>query len=123
MSSPTPVPSKAAIHALRGLLFGTSCSLVLLAEERRQRIKLARSAVENGRRLKSIKRYSSSGVAALEVLQEEAATDPNFIGCSRCTATNESGKRTDCLKNFPRTISNIKSTRAIRFQCREEMQQ
>ncbi|KAK1594302.1 uncharacterized protein LY79DRAFT_589157 [Colletotrichum navitas] len=81
MSSPAPVPSKAAIHALRGLLFGTSCSLVLLAEERRQRIKLARSAVENGRRLKSIKRYSSSGAAALEALQEEAATDPNFIGC------------------------------------------
>ncbi|KAK2011063.1 hypothetical protein LZ32DRAFT_639109 [Colletotrichum eremochloae] len=82
MSSPAPVPSKAAIHALRGLLFGTSCSLVLLAEERRQRIKFARSAVENGRRLKSIKRYSSSGVAALEALQEEATTDPNFIGWS-----------------------------------------
>ncbi|GKT59177.1 hypothetical protein ColTof4_12531 [Colletotrichum tofieldiae] len=82
MSSPAPVPSKAAIHALRGLLFGTSCSLVLLAEERRQRIKLARSAVENGRRLKSLKRYSSSGVAALEALQEEVATDPNFIGWS-----------------------------------------
>ncbi|KAK1999347.1 hypothetical protein LX36DRAFT_655587 [Colletotrichum falcatum] len=82
MSSSAPVPSKAAIHALRGLLFGTSCSLVLLAEERRQRIKLARSAVENGRRLKSIKQYSSSGVAALEALQEEAATatDPNFVG-------------------------------------------
>ncbi|GKT48591.1 uncharacterized protein ColSpa_08772 [Colletotrichum spaethianum] len=82
MSSPAPVPSKAAIHALRGLLFGTSCSLVLLAEERRQRIKLARSAVENGRRLKSLKRYSSSGVAALEALQEEVANDPNFIGWS-----------------------------------------
>ncbi|WYZ45339.1 hypothetical protein EsH8_VIII_000655 [Colletotrichum jinshuiense] len=82
MSSPAPVPSKAAIHALRGLLFGTSCSLVLLAEERRQRIKLARTAVENGRRLKSLKRYSSSGVAALEALQEEVATDPNFISWS-----------------------------------------
>ncbi|WQF80203.1 hypothetical protein CDEST_05217 [Colletotrichum destructivum] len=82
MSSPAPVPSKAAIHALRGLLFGTSCSLVLLAEERRQRIKLARSAVENGRRLKSLKRYSTSGAAALEALQEEVATDTNFIGWS-----------------------------------------
>ncbi|KAK1720825.1 hypothetical protein BDP67DRAFT_379223, partial [Colletotrichum lupini] len=79
MSAPAPVPSKAAIHALRGLLFGTSCSLVLLAEERRQRIKIARSAVENGRRLKSLKRYSTSGVAALEALQEEVATDPNFV--------------------------------------------
>ncbi|OHE95217.1 hypothetical protein CORC01_09478 [Colletotrichum orchidophilum] len=79
MSAPAPVPSKAAIHALRGLLFGTSCSLVLLAEERRQRIKIARSAVENGRRLKSLKRYSSSGVVALEALQEEVATDPSLI--------------------------------------------
>ncbi|KAF6842046.1 hypothetical protein CPLU01_00139 [Colletotrichum plurivorum] len=80
MSASAPVPSKAAIHALRGLLFGTSCSLVLLAEERRQRIKLARSAVENGRKLKSVKRYSTNGANALEALQEEVVADPNFVG-------------------------------------------
>lgn len=80
MSAPAPVPSKAAIHALRGLLFGTSCSLALLAEERRQRIKLARSAVENGRKLKSVKRYSTNGANALEALQEEVVADPNFVG-------------------------------------------
>lgn len=84
MSAPVPVPSKAAIHALRGLLFGTSCSLALLAEERRQRIKLARSAVENGRKLKSLKRYSTSahGAASLAALQEEVHADPNFVGWS-----------------------------------------
>ncbi|OLN87868.1 hypothetical protein CCHL11_00499 [Colletotrichum chlorophyti] len=82
MSSPAPVPSKAAIHALRGLLFGTSCSLVLLAEERRQRIKIARSAVENGRKLKSLKRYSTSGTAAVEALQAEVLNDPDFGGWS-----------------------------------------
>ncbi|TDZ26466.1 hypothetical protein Cob_v000843 [Colletotrichum orbiculare MAFF 240422] len=82
MSSPAPVPSKAAIHALRGLLFGTSCSLVLLAEERRQRIKIARSAVENGRKIKSLKRYSTSGTAAVEALREEVRSDPNFISWS-----------------------------------------
>ncbi|KAF9881894.1 hypothetical protein CkaCkLH20_01040 [Colletotrichum karsti] len=82
MSASAPVPSKAAIHALRGLLFGTSCSLVLLAEERRQRIKIARSAVENGRKLKSLKRYSTNGRAAIQALQEEVRTDPDFVGWS-----------------------------------------
>ncbi|KAL0944318.1 uncharacterized protein CTRU02_202205 [Colletotrichum truncatum] len=92
MSGPPPVPSKAAIHALRGLLFGTSCSLVLLAEERRQRIKIARSAVENGRRLKSLKRYSSSGGAALEALHEEVRTDPNFVGWSNRSRSRSSSQ-------------------------------
>ncbi|KAJ0354797.1 hypothetical protein COL154_002178 [Colletotrichum chrysophilum] len=92
MSAPPPVPSKAALHALRGLLFGTSCSLVLVAEERRQRIKIARSAVENGRKLKSLKRYSTNGRATIEALQEEVRTDPDFSGWSRRSKSRSSAE-------------------------------
>lgn len=55
MVSPKPVPSRAALNALRGLVFTTSCSVVLLAEERRRRTKIARTAIENARKLHTIK--------------------------------------------------------------------
>ena len=64
--APLPVPSTAAIRALRGLLFGTSCTLALVVEDRRRRINAARNALRNGERIKSAKRYhaGSSGLAA-----------------------------------------------------------
>lgn len=83
MTSPAPVPSKAAIHALRGIIFGTSCSIVLLAEERRRRISIARSAVENGRRLKSLKCYSSAASAALEAVHDDASAEVSTLNWSR----------------------------------------
>ncbi|KAI9158298.1 hypothetical protein HJFPF1_06290 [Paramyrothecium foliicola] len=51
----TRVPSRALIHALRGILFTTSCSVILLAEERRRRLKLARTALDNARKLHTAK--------------------------------------------------------------------
>lgn len=51
MASPNPVPSRAALHALRGVILTTSCSVVLLAEERQRRLKIARTAIENARML------------------------------------------------------------------------
>ncbi|ROT39417.1 hypothetical protein SODALDRAFT_332860 [Sodiomyces alkalinus F11] len=98
MSAPSPVPSKAAIRALRGLLFGTSCSIVLLAEERRRRISIARSAVENGRKLKSLRRYSSAGAATLEALREEAATDPTFGNWSLSTSSYTISPESEALR-------------------------
>ncbi|KAG9259188.1 uncharacterized protein F5Z01DRAFT_28929 [Emericellopsis atlantica] len=55
MNVPKPVPSRAALHALRGIAFGTSCSVVLLAEERRRRTEIARAAIDNARKLSTIK--------------------------------------------------------------------
>lgn len=55
MTPPAPVPSKAALHALRGVLLTTSCSVLLLSEERRRRLKLARTVAENSRKLHSAK--------------------------------------------------------------------
>ncbi|KAI2465508.1 hypothetical protein F4781DRAFT_409235 [Annulohypoxylon bovei var. microspora] len=57
MPPPIPVPSKAAIHALRGIAFGTSCAIGVIVEDRRRRIDILRTAVSNGEIIKSIKRY------------------------------------------------------------------
>lgn len=55
MASTKPIPSKLVINTLRGVVFTTSCSVILLAEERRRRIKIARAAVENARKLHTAK--------------------------------------------------------------------
>lgn len=55
MAAPNTVPSKLVINTLRGVLFTTSCSVVLLAEERRRRINIARAAVENAKKLHTAK--------------------------------------------------------------------
>lgn len=55
------VPKKAAMTALHGLLVGSSCSLLLvLAEERRRRIKWAQTMLENAERIRSCKQYHGS---------------------------------------------------------------
>ena len=55
MASPNPAHSRAALNALRGLVFTTSCSVILLAEERRRRTKVARAAIDNARKLHTVK--------------------------------------------------------------------
>lgn len=55
MAAPNTVPSKLVINTLRGVLFTTSCSVVLLAEERRRRINIARAAVDNAKKLHTAK--------------------------------------------------------------------
>ncbi|KAL6902683.1 hypothetical protein GGI43DRAFT_348233 [Trichoderma evansii] len=73
MASTPPVPSKAALNALRGVLFTTSCSVVLLAEERRRRLKIARSAIDNARKLHTVK--SNRGAVALSESWEDRLAD------------------------------------------------
>ncbi|KAL4722613.1 hypothetical protein ACLX1H_010494 [Fusarium chlamydosporum] len=51
MASPSPAPSRAVVHALRGVLLTTSCSVVILAEERRRRLNIARAALDNAKKL------------------------------------------------------------------------
>ena len=57
MAPPLPVPSKAAIHALRGLALGTSCAIGVIVEDRRRRISTLKTAVENKKKLKSSRHY------------------------------------------------------------------
>lgn len=73
MASTPPVPSKAALNALRGVLFTTSCSVALLAEERRRRLKIARSAIDNARKLHTVK--SNRGAVALSESWEDRLAD------------------------------------------------
>ncbi|KAF4513252.1 hypothetical protein G6O67_000549 [Ophiocordyceps sinensis] len=76
MASPNPVPSRATLRALRGVLLTTSCSVILLAEERRRRLKVARAAIENARTL----HLASSGRAPLAPLdaRQETLPSPSF---------------------------------------------
>ncbi|KAM0344249.1 hypothetical protein ACHAPU_007775 [Fusarium lateritium] len=62
MASQSPVPSRAAIHALRGVLLTTSCSVILLAEERRRRLNIARAAIDNAKKLHTarVNRHSAA---------------------------------------------------------------
>ncbi|KAL2159905.1 hypothetical protein VTH06DRAFT_2038 [Thermothelomyces fergusii] len=78
MPSSLPVPSKAALTALRGLVVGTSCTLALIAEDRRRKINKAMRAIENGERIKSAKRYRPGGAALALALEEEALWDPRL---------------------------------------------
>src|SRR6187551_2484175 len=76
---PQPVPSVAAIRALRGLIFGTSCTFALVAEDRRRRINAARTVLRNAERLKSDKRYYAGGAAAVAAVQDKALFDAAVI--------------------------------------------
>ncbi|KAG5927669.1 hypothetical protein E4U42_001951 [Claviceps africana] len=57
MASHQPIPSRAALNALRGVILTTSCSVILLAEERRRRLQIARAAIDNARKLHSVQNY------------------------------------------------------------------
>ncbi|CAK7236542.1 hypothetical protein SBRCBS47491_009673 [Sporothrix bragantina] len=77
---PMPVPSKAAIRALRGLVLGTTCSLALVTEDRRRRINAARSAIRNGDRIRSARQYYPGGSAFAIALEEESlSVEPGAI--------------------------------------------
>lgn len=54
------VPKKAALTALRGLVVGTSCALVLVTEDRRRRIVQARSAIHNAEQICAVKQYHAT---------------------------------------------------------------
>lgn len=73
MASSSTALSKTAINTLRGVLFTTSFSVVLLAEERRRRIKIARAAVDNARKLHAAKAsHNAEGYAVIEQFDLEA---------------------------------------------------
>jgi hypothetical protein len=81
MAAQPPVASRTTIRALRGLALGTSCSLLLLAEERQQRVQIARKAVNNARQLRGLK--SSTGFSAAVTFHgaetAEAGLDPALL--------------------------------------------
>jgi pentatricopeptide repeat protein len=76
MPTTLPVPSKGALRTLRNLALGTSCTVVfsagLLTEDRRRRIHTAREVHSNAQKLKSSRKYHSTGTATLESFEEQA---------------------------------------------------
>ncbi|KAI2635523.1 hypothetical protein GGS21DRAFT_516278 [Xylaria nigripes] len=60
MSPPLPIPSKAAIRALRGIALGTSCAIGVIVEDRRRRISTLKTAVANKQKLRSSRQYHHS---------------------------------------------------------------
>lgn len=75
MPPPLPIPSKAAIHALRGIALGTSCAIGVIVEDRRRRISTLKTAVSNKEKLKSVKRYHGMAVPSLVQFDEATFTD------------------------------------------------
>ena len=74
MSKVVLSPSTAA-HALRGLALGTSCSLILVSEERRRRLDLARTLADNGRLIRAQRCYSTEPPAGASAQAEKAQAE------------------------------------------------
>lgn len=72
MSTPIPVPSKAAINALRGLALGTSCALGLIVEDRRRRISTLRTAIDNKKKLRTSRKYHGAAAEAISYVVDDA---------------------------------------------------
>ncbi|KAH8889828.1 hypothetical protein GQ53DRAFT_825239 [Thozetella sp. PMI_491] len=95
MSATLPVPSRAAITALRGLVLGTSCTLALVAEDRRRKINNALDVIETSKKLKSSRQYHGGGAQFALALEEDADTLPfPYEPTSRATA-NSRRRRTE----------------------------
>lgn len=90
MASPSPVPSRAAIHALRGVALTTSCSVILLAEERRRRINVARAAIDNAKKLHTIR--SNHSLALGEGLTKREAWSEEALG-EKCLAADSAAPK------------------------------
>ncbi|KAF3005438.1 hypothetical protein E8E14_003963 [Neopestalotiopsis sp. 37M] len=70
MTPPVPVPSKAAIHALRGLALGSSCALGLIVEDRRRRISTLKTAVDNNKKIRTSRQYHGAAEALRHVAED-----------------------------------------------------
>ncbi|ETS82408.1 hypothetical protein PFICI_04284 [Pestalotiopsis fici W106-1] len=72
MTPPVPVPSKAAIHALRGLALGSSCALGLIVEDRRRRISTLKTAVDNNKKIRTSRQYHGATEALRQAVEDAA---------------------------------------------------
>ncbi|KAI1325468.1 hypothetical protein F5Y16DRAFT_377713 [Xylariaceae sp. FL0255] len=80
MSLSSPVPSKAAIHALRGLAFGTTCVIGVIIEDRRRRISTLKKVVANKEKLQSSRLYHSGGRDRVErILEDTLVYSPDSL--------------------------------------------
>ncbi|KAI1409079.1 hypothetical protein F5Y13DRAFT_170627 [Hypoxylon sp. FL1857] len=100
MPPPLPVPSKAAIHALRGIAFGTSCAIGVILEDQRRRINTLRTALSNKEKLKSAKQYRGMSDTAAARLDEAGFAGDELQWHRRDDGTKTSGDH-DSLEALP----------------------
>ncbi|KAL2015925.1 hypothetical protein VTK56DRAFT_4539 [Thermocarpiscus australiensis] len=101
MPSSLPVPSKAALTALRGLVVGTSCTIALIAEDRRRKINNAVRVIENGKKIKSARNYRSGGSALALAMEEEASWDPVLLLVSPATLQQQQQQQNEVSTSAP----------------------
>ncbi|KAJ4256526.1 hypothetical protein NW757_004154 [Fusarium falciforme] len=120
MASPNPAPSRAAINALRGVLLTTSCSVIILAEERRRRLNIARAAIDNAKKLHTARVHHNSAALAesygrREAFPVEIAHDFNPVPAPK-NSVRRRRRRIDSLKsdgsesNEAESIDGFKAT-------------
>ncbi|KAI0970348.1 hypothetical protein F4678DRAFT_436523 [Xylaria arbuscula] len=82
MSPPLPLPSKAAVRALRSLALGTSCAIGAIVEDRRRRISTLQTAVSNKQKLQTSRKYHNGGFEQIELVSwlvdDAALCTPNM---------------------------------------------
>lgn len=97
MSPPLPVPSKAAIRALRGLALGTSCAIGLIMEDRRRRICTLKTALENKKKIRSSRLYHGAPEIVAPLTEDAVVLRGDEIQWWHCpsdvTPTLGNGKR------------------------------
>ncbi|KAI1108691.1 hypothetical protein F5Y14DRAFT_435272 [Nemania sp. NC0429] len=81
MSTPLPLPSKAAIRALRGIALGTSCAIGAIVEDRRRRISTLETAVANKKKLRSARQYHHGSIDHLAWQFDGAAAAATAVAC------------------------------------------
>ncbi|PHH81848.1 hypothetical protein CDD82_7725 [Ophiocordyceps australis] len=74
--------SRIALNTLRGAVLTTSCSVILLAEERRRRIKLAHATLENARKLRLI-RNNRDAAALVQSSSWDSSLSPARVNVAR----------------------------------------
>ncbi|ROW09415.1 hypothetical protein VMCG_02486 [Cytospora schulzeri] len=100
------VPKKAALTALRGLVVGTSCTLVLVTEDRRRRINQARSAVRTAEKICLVKQYHATRSAPHQESDYTAAVtslDEGLSSAAYKAPNNTTGKRDSAQTSRVRT--------------------
>ncbi|KAI1011570.1 hypothetical protein LB504_002416 [Fusarium proliferatum] len=116
MATPSPAPSRVAVNALRGVLLTTSCSVIILAEERRRRLNIARAALDNAKKLHTA-RVNRNSAALAESYSSRRETFPieiahDFSHAPTNNVVRRQRTRIDSLEHElsrPKEIEHIES--------------
>ncbi|KAF4335962.1 hypothetical protein FBEOM_10231 [Fusarium beomiforme] len=114
MASPSPTPSRVAVNALRGVLLTTSCSVIILAEERRRRLNIARAALDNAKKLHTA-RVNRNSAALAESYSGRRETFPIEIAhdFSHAPANNPLRRRRTRIDSLEYELSQPRETEHI----------